>query len=62
MEIETESTNKEDKSLNKIIPLKTHMVIDDGALLDKLFWSGSTFTEVLNEYRPYVPSRYKIVK
>ena len=36
------------------------MIIDGGALLHQVSWSGSTFQEVINEYGRYVPSKYKI--
>ena len=47
MEIEADSTNNEDKLLHKVIPLETHVVTDDGALLRQVFWSGTTFKEVI---------------
>ena len=47
MEIEEESINNEDKLLHKVIPLETHVVTDDGALLRQVFWSGTTFKEVI---------------
>ena len=48
MEIEAESTNNEQKLLNKEILLETHVVIDVGALLRQVFWSGTAFKEVIN--------------
>ena len=60
MEIEAESTNNEDQLLNKVILLEDHVIIDGGALLHQVFWPGSTFQEVINEYRRYVSSKYKI--
>ena len=47
MEIGEESTNNEDKLLHKVIPLETHVVTDGGALLRQVFWSGTTFKEVI---------------
>ena len=40
--------------------MENHVIIDGGALLHQVFWSGSTFEEVTNEYRRYVSSKYKI--
>ena len=56
MEIEAESTNNKDLILNKVIPFDTHAVIDGGALLRQLFWSGAAFKEVINENRRYALS------
>ena len=47
MEIEEESINNEDKLLHKVIPLETHVVTDGEALLSQVFWSGTTFKEVI---------------
>ena len=49
MEIEAESTNNEDQILNKVISFETHAVIDGGALLRQVFWSGRAFKKVINE-------------
>ena len=51
MEIEAESTNNEDQLVNKEILLEDHVIIDAGALLHQVYSSGSTFQEVINEYR-----------
>ena len=62
MNVEVETTNNEDQLLNKIIPLEGHVVIDGGALLHQVFWSGSTFKEVINKYHRHVSAKYKICK
>ena len=36
----------------------SHFVIDGGALLHKVTWSGSTFEKVLEQYHSYVKSKY----
>ena len=46
--------------MNKVILLEAHVVIDGRALLHPVFWSGSTFKEVINEYRRYASSKCKI--
>ena len=56
MELEAESTNNEDKLLNKVTPLETHVVIDGGALVSQVFWSGT----IINENRRYASSKYMI--
>ena len=56
MEIEAESTNNEDQILKKVIPFDTHVVIDGGALLCQVFWSGTAFKEVISENRRYASS------
>ena len=47
---EAKGTNNEDQLLNKTISLETHVVLDDGGLLNQVFLSGSTFKEVMKEY------------
>ena len=58
--MEIEAANNEDQLLSKIIPLGIRVVIDGGALLHQVFWSGTAFKEVLNKYRRYASSEYKI--
>ena len=49
LEIEAESTNNENQLLSKAILLEA-----------QVFSSGSKFKEVMNKYRRYVSSKYKI--
>ena len=49
MRIEAENTNNKEQLLNKVIFLETHVVIDGGALLRQLFWSGTAYKEVTNK-------------
>ena len=60
MEMEAESTINEDQLLNNVKPLETHVVIDGAASLRPVFWSRTAFKEVINEYRRYSSSKYKI--
>ena len=46
--------------MNKVILLEAHVIIDGEALLHQIFWSGSRFKEVINEYHRYVSSKYNI--
>ena len=62
MEIEAKSTNDEDRLLNKVIPLTSHVVNDSGDSLYQVFWFESTFNEVINRYRRYVSTKYKVCK
>ena len=43
METEAESANNKNQLLNKVIPLETLVIIDDGALLRQLLWYGKAF-------------------
>lgn len=43
METEAESANNKNQLLNKVIPLETLVIIDDGALLRQVLWYGKAF-------------------
>ena len=60
IEIEAESINNEDQLLIKVIPSGIHVVIDSAILLRLVFWSGTTFKEIIKEYRRYLSPKYKI--